>query len=80
MDTKTLTKKLLGFLLQLVFALYETEAKLILQLIAQVKAEGLVGDDARREVMRRFRLHCGETLRDSVVNFLIEAMVVAGKP
>lgn len=80
MDTKTLTKKLLGFLLQLVFALYETEAKLILQLIAQVKAEGLTGDDARREVLRRFRLHCGEAMRDSLVNFLIEAMVVAGKP
>jgi hypothetical protein len=80
MDTHSLTKNLLAFLLQLVFALYETEAKLILQLIAQVKAEGLTGDDARREVLRRFRQHCGETLRDSVVNFLIEAAVVAGKP
>lgn len=79
MDTKTLTKKLLAFLLQLVFALYETEAKLILQLIAQAKAEGLTGDDARREVLRRFRLHCGEAMRDSLVNFLIEAAVVAGK-
>ncbi len=80
MDAKTLTKKLLAFLLHLAFALYETEAKLIFQFIAQVKAEGLTGDDARREVLRRFRLHCGDTLRDSVVNFLIEAAVVAGKP
>jgi hypothetical protein len=79
MDAHSLSKKLLAFLLQLVFALYESEAELVFQLVAQVKAEGLSGDDARREVLRRFRKHCGDTLRDSLVNFLIEAAIVAGK-
>lgn len=79
MDVKSLGKKLLVFVLRLLFALYEAESDLLLDLVAEVRAERLDGDEARREVFRRFRQRYQGELRDSLLNMLIEAAVVAGK-
>jgi hypothetical protein len=79
MNARSLTSKLLKFILQLAFALYESETELLSSLVAEVRAEGLTGDEARREVLRRFRAKCGGELRDSLVNFLIEAAVLSAK-
>jgi hypothetical protein len=69
MNARSLTSKLLKFILQLAFALYESETELLSSLVAE----------ARREVLRRFRAKCGGELRDSLVNFLIEAAVLSAK-
>jgi hypothetical protein len=79
MDVKSLGKKLLVFVLRLLFAIYEAESDLLLDLVAEVRAEGLDGEEARREVFRRFRQRYGGEIRDSLLNMLIEAAVVAGK-
>ncbi len=79
MDVKSWGKKLLGFVLRLLFALYEAESDLLLDLVAEVRAEGLEGDEARRTVFRRFRARYRGEMRDALLNMLIEAAVVAGK-
>jgi len=79
MEIKRLGKKILVFVLRLLFALYQVEAELVLNLVSEVRAEGLAGDAARREVFRRFRARYKQEMRDSLLNLLIEAAVVAGK-
>lgn len=80
MDLKRIGKKILVFVLNLLFAIYEVEAELVMATVAEVRAEGLAGDEARREVFRRFRERYKDDLRDSLLNLLIEAVVVVGKP
>lgn len=80
MDLKRIGKKILVFILNLLFAIYEVEAELVMAIVAEVRNEGFAGDEARREVFRRFRERYKDELRDSLLNLLIEAAVVVGKP
>jgi len=79
-DLKRIGRKILVFVLNLLFAIYEVESELVMAIVAEVRAEGLAGDEARREVFRRFRERYKDELRDSVLNLLIEAAVVVVKP
>ena len=80
MELKRIGKKILVFILNLLFAIYEVESELVMAIVAEARAEGLAGDEARREVFRRFRKRYKNELRDSLLNLLIEAVVVVGKP
>jgi hypothetical protein len=80
MDFKRIGRKILVFVLNLLFAIYEVESELVMAIVAEVRTEGLAGDEARREVFRRFRERYKDELRDSLLNLLIEAVVVMGKP
>ena len=79
MDIERLGRKILSFVIKLLFAVYEAEADVVFKLVAEARDEGLTGEEARREVFRRFRACYKEELRDSLLNMLIEAAVVAGK-
>lgn len=72
-------RTLLASLLEAVFALFEGEAALVAKIVADVKAAGLTGDDARREAMRRFRAEYKGVVKDSLLNLLIEMAVVKAK-
>ena len=79
MNLAEIGKRVLRFLLHAISAIYEKEMNLIFNLVAEVKCEGLTGDEARKEVFRRFREKYVEEIKDSLLNFLIEAAVVATK-
>ncbi len=80
MDLKRISKKILAFVLNLLFAIYEVESELVMTIVAEVRGEGLTGEEARHEAFRRFRERYKDELRDSLLNLLIEAAVVIGKP
>jgi len=79
MDFSKMGKKILMFLLQALFAVYEAETSLLFRLIAEAEAKGLKGEDARKEVLRRFRENFKEEIKDSLLNFLLEAVVLSTK-
>jgi hypothetical protein len=71
--------KIFASLIDALFALLADEAALVAKIVADVKAAGLSGDDARREAMRRFRAEYKGVLKDSLVNLLIEIAVTKAK-
>ncbi len=72
-------KKVFKFILQMLFAAFEAETNLILMLVSEAEALGLSGEEARKHVLREFRKNYRGELRDSLLNFLVEAVVVSTK-
>jgi len=79
MEISKIGKKILTFVLQALFAIYEGETNLLFRLVAEAEAKELKGEDARKEVLRRFREAFKEEIKDSLLNFLLEAVVVSSK-
>ena len=79
MNVAKLGKTVVKLLLHILFAIYEQEMALLFQLVVDVRGDGLTGDDARREVFRRFRERYVGEIKDSLLNLLIEAAVVSRK-
>lgn len=79
MNMMKLAKTVVKLLLHILFAIYEREMDLLMQLVGEVHAEGLSGDEARKEVFRRFRERYAGEIKDSLLNLLIEAAVVSRK-
>lgn len=67
--------KTLRYLLKTLIALAYAEGELLATLVIAVKTEGLTGDEARKEVQRRFRAQWKQPISDSFLNLLIEATV-----
>lgn len=58
---------------------YKAELALLITIMADVSEDGLHDDAALKEVQRRFRKEWKGVLRDSMLNFLIEFLVISGK-
>ncbi len=76
---KEFGKKLLRFLIQSIFVLYEAETNLLFLLVSEAEAQGLKGDSARKYVQEKFRERYKEELRESLLNFLLESVVLSTK-
>lgn len=72
-------KKILKIILQILFAVYEAETNLIFVLVAEAQAQSLKGEEARAYVLRKFRERYKDELKDSLLNLLVEAVVVSTK-
>jgi hypothetical protein len=71
--------KILKSLFKALMPFYKPEIALLITIIADVRNEGLKDDAAFKEVQRRFRKEWKGVMRDSVLNFLIEALVLNAK-
>jgi len=55
--------------------LFRNEFALLMTIIASVAAEGLEGEKARKEVIKRFKDLWKETIKDWLLNLLLEIAV-----
>jgi hypothetical protein len=55
---------------------FKDEVALLAVIMADVNSEGLKDDEARKEVQRRFRQEWKKPIKDSILNYLIESLVM----
>jgi hypothetical protein len=76
MSWKSFQRAFRAFINKWIVPSFKDEVALLAVIMADVNSEGLKDDAARKEVQRRFRQEWKKPIKDSVLNYLIENLVM----